>query len=320
MVNKNLVQVKVSAIVSLLLSMVMMAPYYTLMDYPFPLNPDIQNYSSNYINENWSYEPGYEFFSYILREYGCLNFTSFWATLLIVQAIILSLIYARNYIFLIAFSNVFVMSEFFYGTQVRYSLGCLIFVLAVVFYSEHKSKKKFFLALLATSFHYGLAFVWMADYLKKFVAKFILSKQPFSFIILIMICLLFSKILVGFIEILLPYTRFSYYSGSEYLVSKSLSSTLYIIVFSLLTYAAVRIEPYLVKNTVITLFISILMFSLLASDVAVLSGRLLLFSFIIEPFVIYIVISKRKTAFIGVMMLVASLSKMLNYLSLSTIF
>ncbi|HIF9507233.1 TPA: EpsG family protein [Photobacterium damselae] len=307
-------------ILSFIFVVLIISPFYFLMDYPFNLNPDIINYSTDYINSNWSYEVGYELVGYFFREIIGFNFEQYWSSILIFQIVLLIFIYSKKHIYIFALSNIYVMSEFFYGTQVRYSMACLLFAFTIICISPQKRMTRYIGWIVSFLLHYGLSFLIIAYLLKDRVSKWILNKNILSYSILVIVTIFSSSLLINLINIILPYTRFSYYSGSDYLVSKSLLSTLYIVIFLSLILLAVKVDNSLNKDPIIRFSVTILYFCLISNSVAVLSGRLLLFLFILEPFILAQLLFRRKTNIIGVALLSLSLLKLYNYVSLNNVF
>lgn len=283
--------------------------FYERMNYDFNLNPDIDNYLSDYRNANWSYEFGYEFIGYFFRDIVGLKFEDYWSSLIIVQIIMLSILYLRGGEFIYAVPNIFLMSEYFYGTTVRYSIGCLLFLL--FFRRENWLEKgKYFSPLL----HYGLFFALAIDAIKNKLGFYLVSRNAIRQIIVIaIICLLFVFI-KSIVIILLPYTRFSYYASSYYLDAKSISSTIYIFIYLILLVLSVRFDSQLLQDKIILLSLSLLTFCATTAGIAVLSGRVLLLFFLIEPILINKLLHKKSTSVIGFLMLTLTMSKIALFL------
>ncbi|MGE6266186.1 hypothetical protein ACLH0O_04030, partial [Aeromonas media] len=90
-----------------------------------------------------------------------------------------------------------------------------------------------------------------------------------------------------------PYTRFSYYAGSLYMESKSLSSLVYIFLsFSFLYF--VFIKKYKEHNDIFIFSLLLLYVVLCTSAIAVLSGRLFLVYLILEPLVAMYIFGKSR--------------------------
>lgn len=282
----------------------MFSLFYVRMNYEFNLNPDIGNYLSDYRNANWSYEIGYEFIGYIFRDIIGLKFEQYWSLLLIIQIIILSIIYLRGAEFIYALPNIFLMSEYFFGTTVRYSIGCLLFLL--FFRRDNWIEKGKYLSPLL---HYGMFFPLAIDAIKNKLGFYLMSRSAVKQVAIIIIICLLSIFLKSIVNTLLPYTRFSYYASSYYLEAKSLLSTVYILIYLILLVLSIRFNNKLLQEKIILLSLSLLIFCIVTAGVAVLSGRVLLLFFLIEPMLINKLLHKKKTCVIGFSMLTLTISK-----------
>ncbi|ETT01315.1 EpsG family protein [Providencia alcalifaciens] len=299
------------SILSFWLRLIISSPLILFLYFPFEYNLDYENYYPNYIYGYFTYDFLYEWLSFILREIFHLEFNIFWVTLLSSQLILFSLIYNRISILLIAYPSLITMSQFFYGTQIRYSIAALVLVYATVIV-----KNNFYRLLLYIScslFHYGIVIpLCLSIISKKIHSDFYNIRKLRSICLALLIVLLFSFTLY-FIEWFVSATRFSYYIGSNhYMTSKSPLSIVYIsmmLILLLLTFTF-NIET---NTNLLTFGISLLFTCLLTSTIAVLSGRLLLIYFILEPLIIYYTIKNNKYHLISISIIILYLFRLLFY-------
>ncbi|WP_414164212.1 hypothetical protein ACMGGS_20925 [Superficieibacter sp. BNK-5] len=288
--------------------------FFDLAFYDQGLNPDIMNYYLNYTSARWSFDIGFEIYQSFLRDHLSLNFQDFW---FITISIICSLYF---FISKKAFQVLFLIVNFFFianvlGTQVRFFLGGILFLLAL---SISRNAIKHVILLAICTFHYGLLILYMLYIL----SLWLLKKYSFSnvmrykyFIIIAAIVSYFiSKSVVIFI---LPYTRFEYYLGSLYLESKSLISFLYaamqliIIIMFADTYKN-KLENNSSDKLLISYNLLILLFIISTSSIAVLSGRYLLINIIMESLIAGVLIRYNIVFFILYFMV--SFSKVLPWI------
>ncbi|OCH11942.1 hypothetical protein A6E05_10240 [Aliivibrio sp. 1S165] len=162
--------------------------------------------------------------------------------------------------------------------------------------------------------HYGLFIILFLDLVKSRISKLIINnnlmKQMLFFLAMIF-CGVFSGLIVN---ILIPYTRFSYYASSFYLESKSISSLIYIILVFYLIILGGKIKNSLFDDSIVLLSLCTISFCLVTSGVAVLSGRTFQFFLLLEPILINHFLNVKKTRIIGFLLLILSISKLVLYL------
>ncbi|WP_186171475.1 EpsG family protein [Vibrio chagasii] len=286
---------------------ILFAPFYARINYEHILNPDINNYLSNYRNADWSYEIGYEYLSHFFREYLRFDFNDFWSSLIIIQLILLIFIYRKKIEFIICLPNLYLMSEYFYGTTVRYSIGCLLFILFI------RQGKMVYLRFITPVFHYGIFIISILDLFKNIIIRRlttdVVSKQLFNIFFMLTAAFLTGAV----VNIVLPYTRFAYYASSFYLEAKSISSTIYILISLILIIVAVYYDEKLRSDELIKLALSVLVFCFVTSGVAVLSGRTFQFYLLLEPILITKMIYSTRVRSLGLLLLLIYSSKLVLF-------
>lgn len=263
--------------------------FFGLMNYDKSTNPDILNYIANFNNANWSYDIGFEYYQHILRDVLGFDFNLFWLTSLALMAVLYILVCGTQLPQVpFAMINFFFLAETF-GTQVRYFIATLFFVFCLKYF---KRLHLWCGLAIASIFHYGLVLLasnYVATHVIKNKTALVKKKTMFVFASIFIFYFL-STIIV---QVLLPYTRFSYYAGSFYMESKSLSSLVYIFLsFSFLYF--VFIKKYKEHNDIFIFSLLLLYVVLCTSAIAVLSGRLFLVYLILEPLVAMYIFGKSR--------------------------
>lgn len=256
-------------------------PVLYFINFPFEYNADYGNYFPDYTYGQFAYEPLYEWYSYFCREVLDLDFFLFWFTISIFELIFFALIYKTIIQIVLAIPSIIGMSQFFYGTQVRYALVCLFIVYSAI--SISRPVFNFLATAVAFSFHYGGVLIGFISLISGKVGDsfFVINKiRPFFVLVVLLV---FSYILFQQFDYLVSLTRFNYYVDSgEYVERISLVSLLYVL-FSLIflilifTYSKEN-RTRLIKIGMVTLLVSIF-----TSPIAALSGRVSLFYFVFEP-------------------------------------
>lgn len=253
--------------------------------FPFEYNLDYQNYYLDYINNNNSFDFLYEKSLSLMRDIFNLSFNKFLLVLMIFQIIALSIIYNNFLLSIIAYPILIATSQFFFGTQFRYSIACLFFIL--IFQYIKNKKTLFFSYIIPLLFHYGTFFILVLSLISNYIPSKILNIRRKKSIFFLVFFILILNILLFNINYLLSFTRFNSYIGStQYLSNKSISSILFmgIFLFFLLNgyskYNFYRLK--ISKLSIITLT-----FCLSTSSIAILSGRVLLVFMIFCPILIY---------------------------------
>lgn len=266
--------------------------FFFLVNYDKSINPDIYNYSNNFFSKNYSYDLGFELYQSLLRDLFKFDFNSFWHVTLVLICLFYFFLgygYQKFPLFIV---NFFFLAETF-GTQVRFFLGGLIIVLLLEGLKRNNAIKILLISICCL-FHYGL-FLIMVIYLaailfeKKLTAKFFYENKLLLSLILVVSYFLISPV----VNLVLPYTRFDYYLGSMYMVSKSLISfifTLATLFFVVWHFSETNPKD---KHHRLTFFIAIFLLISVAvsSSIAVLSGRILLIYVLYELVLIKVMFS-----------------------------
>ncbi|MBY8044189.1 EpsG family protein [Vibrio fluvialis] len=259
-----------------------------MANYDKNLNPDILNYMGDYVNSNWTYDVGYEIFSNSIKFGLGFNFEQYWVAQLIVQMILLIILYNRLPIFLLAYPNLLFLSETLFGTQIRYAIGIELLLIGLLLCGRNS---KVLLSIISMMFHYGISLIIAVKLYKEY---FYTYNDRFGKRLLIQLTLfMLGALLFSFsIDFIANATRYSYYVGSRYFESKSLSSILYVLIFFIfVSYYFFYVK---VNCHVIEFSFYILLLILCTSSFAVVSGRVQIFFFMIEPVLIYSIFKLRR--------------------------
>lgn len=275
----------------ILLTFLSLLPLLWLSFYPFEFNKDYLNYYWDYESSSFSYDIGYEIFSYFSKYYLKFDFEEYWLFLLFIAYILLSTIYNKALIFFLSIFTITWMSQFFFGTQIRFAIACLLFIFSEL---NLKGKKKHFIFILSCFFHYGLFVIYIIYLIAlKFKLRYI-NKMKWSYFLILIMGGLLSISLISQINVIISMTRFSYFQeGSEFLEGKSISSVLYMICIFFLYIIYAYQDERILQDDLFYFGFFILLFCIVFSSIAVLSGRVFLFFSLLEP-IILIVILKYK--------------------------
>lgn len=271
-----------------------------LIYYDFERNPDISSYKIDYERGDWSFELGYELFGWILRFFFDFTFAEYWSVVVFLICFLLSILYANLSVWLIALPNILYQSVFL-GTQVRFALATLLFLVFVLHLKVDVNKRcrGLLTVFSAASFHYFYLFFWPLLSIYQFL-RVRFSRSPDSLVSLflvvfsIFLSLFAPKILSFFFEIVGK----SGYLGTKYFERKSFLSLAYLfgVVFFLLSAKlfenAITLTPREKKLLEFSFFLSIMIIA--TSGVAILSGRLMIILSFVEPVVIYSLLSSGK--------------------------
>ncbi|EEW2446842.1 O155 family O-antigen polymerase [Escherichia coli] len=263
--------------------LILLLPLFLLFYFPADHNKDYFNYQTDYDYAIGQFDYLYELSVSFFRDILNYSFSSFWVIVIIVEIIFLTIYYNKVKYILIAYPGIISMSQFFYGTQIRYALAILI---GLVVLKNSRRFIKVFGVLIASLFHYGA----MISLLPLFICRYIneryfifLSKRNIFLIISVLTLLFFF--FYSF-ESFVSMTRFSYYLGAEkFSDSKSISSIIYAVV-SLLFILFLYSKNTAFRTNISKQSIVILILVLIFSPIAVLSGRTMLVYFIMEPLLI----------------------------------
>jgi len=197
------------------------------------------------------------------------------------RIIFFALIYKTILQIFLAIPSIIGMSQFFYGTQVRYALASLVIVYAVINIS--KPILKIFTIIVASFIHYGGIIIGIIGLLSGKLNDNLFTINKLKPFLALIFLLLFSFFAFQNFDYLVSLTRFYYYINSgEFVERISLVSLLYII-FSLIILVVLFTLSKENRTQSVKIAILTLLFSLFASPIAALSGRISLFYFVFEP-------------------------------------
>ncbi|MFH4676252.1 EpsG family protein [Vibrio alginolyticus] len=270
--------------------LILVSPLFFLFYYPAEFNLDYEAYLINYENDYWRYDVLYVAFSQCLKYLFNLSFDQFLIVYLLVMLMIVPLVYRRFSVIVIAIPSLVSMSQYFYGTQLRYALASLIFLTLLT--QAYSSKKHIIVGGVSIFLHYGMAFAMLVMFVSKYIDRGSLYINKIKFWFLFFGSLSSIYIVKEVVIILISYTRFSYYTtDSVYLSFRSISSISYmLVVFVLLAahYSSTS-ERKLVDSFIFKFSYVLVIVILVTSPIAVLSSRLNLIYFIIEPLIIFLI-------------------------------
>lgn len=256
-------------------------PILYFINFPFEYNADYGNYFPDYTYGQFAYEPLYELYSYFCREILDLDFFLFWFSISIFELLLFALIYKTIIQILLAIPSIIGMSQFFYGTQVRYALVSLVIVYSAI--SISRPIFKVLTTAIVSMFHYGGIIIGLISLVSGKVGNsFFIINRIKPFFVLIILLVFFYVVFQQF-DYLVSLTRFSYYVDSgEYVERISLVSLLYI-VFNLILLILIFTSSKENRTRLIKIGILTLLVSIFSSPIAALSGRVSLFYFVFEP-------------------------------------
>lgn len=268
---------------SFIIRLILLLPLFLLFYFPVDYNKDYFNYQIDYDYAIGQFDYLYELSVSFFRDVLNYSFSSFWVIVIIVEILFLTIYYSKIKYVLIAYPGIVSMSQFFYGTQIRYALAILT---GLVLLKNSRCLINFFGVLIASLFHYGAVISLLPLFVCRYVNEryfIILSKRNIFLIVFTLISLFFF--LYSF-EIIVSMTRFSYYLGAEkFSDSKSSSSIVYAIV-NLLFILCLYSKNTAFRTNISKQSIVILVLVLIFSPIAVLSGRTMIVYFIMEPLLI----------------------------------
>ena len=278
----------------ILLTPILFVGIMLLIDIPVGENRDKREYQYAYETNDPRFEFGYNLLQNIFIGLD-QDFEIFWKALLIILTILILKCYNKISFSIIAIPNFIYLHEYLFSAQIRFSIACMLTVLAL------KSQKKIhaiFLSCFAMVMHYGVILIIAqillinAMRLSNFFIKIIQIALP---LVIISLVINLNFINLNFIiESVISNTRFVYYLGTEYFEAKSKVSIAYAgIMLFLITIAIKKYNLYgLITEQkeyriIYLTHASCLASVLILSDFAVISGRILNFTFLLEPIIIY---------------------------------
>lgn len=295
---------------SVLVSFILLLPIYYLSNYDKSLNPDILNYQADYVNSHWTYDIGYEYFANFVKILFGFSFNSYWDFQLLFQTLLLSVIFRNLKVLVIAYPNLLFLTDTLFGTQIRYAISVQIFLIGFTLFKDRKALLTY---IVACTFHYGVVII-AALYLYK--EKFFKYRSRIG--VRVFIQLSVFLVTVGFFSVFIDtianMTKYSYYVDSHYFESKSIVSIIYAFIFLAVT--SYYFFVYKVNDEIIEFSFFCALLVLSTSAFAVVSGRMQIFFFLLEPFLIYSIFTlknnKKANRMIAAFLWVITLTKFIG--------
>ena len=211
------------------------------------------------------FEIGYTYVSLWLS--GFIDFKIFWSLLLFVQAFLITMIYYREKSIIFLPLSLAYVADNVYGSQVRWGIASLLFIL----YIKYNIRLS---ALISFSFHSaGILFP-----IAKVIGLF--SKSRTYLFVIFFLGYYISDYLISYI---LDNTIYAYYLGSEFLQSRSVLSIIYS-VFVILAVQLVKSSKCNNNVRILDFMFYANLLSLIYWKYAIISGRLIDATMILEPF------------------------------------
>ena len=237
------------------------------------INPDYESYEVAYGSSYLRFEPLYNFFSNFAFNSG-LSFESFHFLVLIFELLIFLYIIALlpNAFTWIIIPTVFIFAYTF-GVQIRYGVAVLLLIAGLL---EKNIIIKFLYFTIAVGFHYFSLLIIFIYFISRIIN---IAKINVLIIITIEIILyIISPSIINSVEYFIPFIGYEEYIGSEFLESKSLISIFYTFVVANFIFILSKDR----NNFLFNFYFYIIIIFFLLSSLAVISGRLQVFSFIFQ--------------------------------------
>lgn len=270
-------------ILLIMLKIFFLVALFSLMNYDKEVNPDYSSYKIIYDEQRDDFDIGFRALSDIANYIG-FDFALFWQFILLLEVFLISVLYRHNTVFFLAVPNLMYLSQFLFGTQVRFGLASLLFL--IVLNKYYKQKNFYIWSIVPFFFHKGLMVaVLLANFMKRFVntkRNVTYKNNMLSVAVLIFFIAFFSL----FMDQILVYLGYSYYVDSEYQEGRSLISILYMVIN--LSFLGVFLSTKCNENvSYMHMYIGslLLMFALIFMQSSVTSGRYNLIYLLIEPFI-----------------------------------
>jgi hypothetical protein len=248
---------------------------------------DLDNYEEAYLKAWYQFEPVYNFFMWQFKVLG-FSFNALWIFMGVLISLLMAIIYSHRILIIFAIPNICYLMMTTFSTQLRFALGCLVFV----YLFQRQSR---FLLFLSPLFHFSMIIPIGIKALFSLVTPYnnsFFSGKGFFVFIALVLGLLAG---VNFLNALLANLGYGHYVDSKYLVQKSTSSVIYMVV-SIVIAAFSLSKSYGGRYRASVYFaIGLLVCSLVFSSSAIISGRMLKLYFLFEPFILmhfYVVLRK----------------------------
>lgn len=281
-----------------ILKVALLFTVFSFMNFDSSLNLDYLNYKANY-DYNWGqFEIGFELLSDLARYFN-LDFESFWLSILIFQILLLSMLYRNNLVFIFAFPNLIYLSQGLLGTQVRFGLAVTFFLLLFSYFNRRRTF--LYISLFPILFHNAIViFFALSLYMNLFfknVQNFFSKRNIKALIVYVSILL----VIVTLIDTLLINAGYDYYVGTKYQEGRSLAGLAYLFVHLFFVMFLLKLNAansndktaiYYKDWLVLSFFI--LVFAIFFMGSSVISGRLTLVYTLLEPFILYWILTAFK--------------------------
>lgn len=261
---------------------------------PETANLDIANYRADYEGSYNRYEVGYEFIVQMMNQKLDVTFERFW--MLIIGAQIVIFLYAYNLHGalggLLGFPVLLSLAGSTIGMQVRYGLSCALFLLGIVCLVRSRRILATTLVAAACLLHNATILITLLCWLILILA-YAHNKWKIGWPVLFTLYGTVLYFITSNIEALLSTGRYVSYFGTVYFATKSTTSIVYtIIMLAGISFLLTRKQARL--NVEIMMHIGLLIAVLCLSGYAVISGRLLVMTFFLEPVTIISLLDTRK--------------------------
>ena len=297
---------------------ILFSPLLFLINFPFEFNADYVNYFPNYVYGQFAYEPLFEWYSFFVREILSLDFFRFWISLTVIEVLLFSLIYRNWLTIVLSFFSIVGMSQFFYGTQIRYAIAALFLIYIFVYVS--RLYLKIFMAITISLFHFGGFILSVVGFIGNYIKPSLLVINKFRTLVFFAVSLVLVYIFLQNFDLIVSVTRFSYYIDSgKYTepISLALFSYLFLsLAFLIFGYSS----NSNMRSVELKLGIILLTFSLSFSPIAGLSGRMSLFYFVLEPLIISKIITIKGSLYIKILLFSLFITRCLFYIFSATLY
>lgn len=303
---------------ALIIRFFLFLPLLYFINFPFEYNADYVNYYPNFTQSLFAYEPAFEWYSILAREVFGLNFFWFWMSLTVAEVFLFSLIYRSCLVIGLSYFSIIGMSQFFYGTQIRYAIVAL--VLTYSFFYISRNRAKITLVALASLIHYGGVILSLIGFLASHINPGLLLLNKFRNFIYFFLTFIVVFIVLENLNSILPFTRFSYYINSGEYVSRISIALFSYLMFSLFFLALVYSSYSNIRSIELRVGLVLLFLACSVSPIAALSGRLSLFYFVIEPLIVSRLLMGKVSIFVKSIMLATFFSRCVFYIVSSTFY
>jgi hypothetical protein len=255
---------------------------------------DLNNYREAYEKLWFQFEPAFNLYMRYSIALG-LPFEVFWLSLGIIISALFTVIFGKHDIIIFAIPNIIYLISNSFSVQLRYAIACL-FVLTVVQIST-KQKWVIFLSPLIHIF----SLVTVSFYV--FIANMrSLNLRIYNIknLIIITLFLCTTTLLMLILDFFVIGLGYAHYLDSKFFTPKSFSSILYMCIH--LTVILILLSHSFRDTSdrkIVLIGFFVLLFSLIFMNFAIISGRALVFYFLIEPFVIKFAYSHTRKNYSG---------------------